>query len=148
MARVLSLLNRMWYNEENYLPYTGMENYWNSDGTSPIDEEGVSVSQGLRAMKREALRFHAAILNHSPIPEGCRAELMIRENPHDFGNYLDLIAIADPEDEEAVQWAMDLENLPMTWKELEETTNHDPFLEAAAERLLDSDPKNLDLCCV
>lgn len=119
----------------------GMEEYWNSDGTSPSDEEGVNISQDveyLPAMKAEAKRFRDAILNFHPIPEGCRAELLIRKNPHDLGSYLDLVAFADPEDPEAVKWATELDNLPMTWKELEENTNALPpnLLEAEADSIL------------
>jgi hypothetical protein len=122
-------------NSDKFARFMNMDEQWQSDGTSPVDEEGVSVSQDveyLPAMKAEAIRFRDAILNYHPIPEGCRAELKIlRNSGHDFGDYLNLIAFADPEDLEAVEWTNGLEDLPMTWKELEKNTKALPPNEAS-----------------
>jgi len=49
-----------------------------------------------------------------PEPEGAR--LIVKSNPHDFGNYLDVQCVYDEDDEAATEYAYKCESdMPMTW---------------------------------
>ena len=49
-----------------------------------------------------------------PEPEGAR--LIVKSNPHDFGNYLEVQCVYDEDDEAATEYAYKCESdMPMTW---------------------------------
>ena len=87
-------------------------------GCSPHDEDCVQVRTGenyFPAMKAELIRFKQLMQKvHPEVGSGCYA---VRREAHDFGSYLQLIAVYDDEDEEATRWALAAEDaIPDTWE--------------------------------
>ncbi|MBI4294649.1 MAG: hypothetical protein HY669_00605 [Chloroflexi bacterium] len=89
-----------------------------SIGLAPSDEACVQVN--LRgdyhdAMKTECRRFLELIRKKlGPEPAGTR--LAIKSNPHDFGNYYEVVCYYDDGDEDAVAYAFRCESdAPRTW---------------------------------
>jgi hypothetical protein len=93
--------------------------------TCPVDEDAVQISRDvdyMPEMKAQAIRFKRAILAAFPPPEGSGAYLKIQRCEHDFGSYLEVMAIVPDGDDadDAMKWAEFLESeLPTTWAELE-----------------------------
>ena len=107
-------------------------------GTTPCDEECIQVSKTedyMPAMRDEAQRFRKAV--HAWMQPACDAvvakfdadlgeyelRLVITNNAHDFGNYLDVVVKYNTDNKFATYIAYMLESsLPRTWAELEEHT--------------------------
>ncbi len=91
-------------------------------GSSPCEEECVQVDPKvdyLPAMRAECRRFLEAIrAKLGPEPPGAR--LAIKSNPHDFGEYLQVVCHYDDADEEAQAYAYLCESdAPRTWSDVQ-----------------------------
>lgn len=89
-------------------------------GSAPSEEDCVQVNpQGdyHEAMRAECRRFLGLILKKmGPEPPG--AKLVIKENPHEFGSYDEVVCVFDNQDEEAIQYALRCEDeAPTTWND-------------------------------
>ena len=89
-------------------------------GPAPAEEECAQVgSEDYRdKARRECERFVKGLeLKFPPVP---RARLGVKSFFHVFGTCFEVVVWFDDEDEEATQYAYDLEgNAPNTWAELE-----------------------------
>jgi hypothetical protein len=81
-------------------------------GSAPHGEDCVQVSRDsdyLPAMRAECLRYIDALRGHyGPEPDGAR--ITIKKEAHDFGGYLEVVCVFDDNDEEAVDYALALED--------------------------------------
>lgn len=87
-------------------------------GSAPTDEECVQVTDKdfyIKEMKEECLRYARLLNTKFPNrPEGCT--FSIRNFPHDFGNYYEVVVNFDNENEEQMNYAFEVENnLPERW---------------------------------
>ena len=100
---------------------TLMEKQHISLGAVPAYEPCAQVGQdGYEDMARAECRRYAALLRdtyiefHGAIPQGLRVR--VKSYPHDFGVYFDVVAEYHPDDDDAVEAAVWLENnSPMQW---------------------------------
>jgi len=88
-------------------------------GTAPTDEKCVQVTnkqEYLQPMREECKRYINLLKKLFPNkPEGC--EYKIKSFPHDFGNYLEVVIYYNPEIEEEIEYAFNVENnLPNKWE--------------------------------
>ncbi|MBL8028999.1 MAG: hypothetical protein JNL74_21430 [Fibrobacteres bacterium] len=89
-------------------------------GTTPTEEDCIQVRSGqnyLPLMRKECKRFLDLLRSKfGDEPDG--AKLCIKDFPHDFGTYLEVVCEYDPDKEEAVEYAFRCENdPPRTWNE-------------------------------
>jgi hypothetical protein len=89
-------------------------------GSTPTEEDCVQVKTGtdyLPAMRKECRRYLDLLRRKfSKEPDGAR--LRIKEFPHDFGPYLEVVCEYDSDKEEAIEYAFRCENdSPRTWEE-------------------------------
>jgi hypothetical protein len=86
-------------------------------GATPYGEACASVGdEDYRTRARAECRAYIGQLTRmfGEPPDGCR--LIIRSCPHDFGSYLDVEAVFDPDNEPAVRFAYRLEDgVPELW---------------------------------
>lgn len=89
-------------------------------GSAPFDEDCVQVGDAdyYRKSRIESKAFiHAIRKKLGPEPD--RAMLRIKEFPHDFGSYIEVVCLYDENDEEATAYAMKCESeSPATWEEV------------------------------
>jgi hypothetical protein len=88
-------------------------------GPVPAEEECAQVGQpDYYSKARAECRRHIELLrkHFGPEPEGAR--LRVTSNPHDFGDYLDVVIEYDPSVREAVAYALRVERqAPSRWEE-------------------------------
>lgn len=88
-------------------------------GCAPTDEDCAQVGSddyGPRS-RRECRAFVRALRKKfGPEPEGAR--ICVKKFPHDFGSYREVVVEYDDDNEEALQYALKVEDdLPKTWAE-------------------------------
>lgn len=87
-------------------------------GGSPTEEACVQVAAGggyLAAMRFETQLYLELLQETYPEPEG--GYFKIVTSSHDFGPYMEVVAIYDDDNEEACDWAYDAENGVDVWPE-------------------------------
>lgn len=75
-------------------------------GSNPTEEPCVQVVSGaeyMRAMRFEAKLYKELLQEEYPEPVGGYFKLVVSE--HDFGPYIEVVAVYDEDNEEAVEWA-------------------------------------------
>lgn len=95
-------------------------------GPTPSDEDcAQTVDADFHEKNRaECRRFKELIEKICPPPENAYVKVHC-ENGHDFGTYREVVLMAEcslsDDDEKAIiEWTKKVNNLPNTWKELEE----------------------------
>lgn len=86
-------------------------------GTTPSGEDCIQVGceNYEKLAKAECHRFIAFIREKCGV-EPPKAQLKIKQCPHDFGTYLDVVCYYDDEDEVSTEYAYGLEsNIPEAW---------------------------------
>lgn len=90
---------------------------WMDIGPSPVEEDCVQVGTDdyYRLARAECQRFIALIRKHlGAEPDG--AQLGIKRNPHDFGEYLEVVCYFDDQNEAAREYALRCESdAPARW---------------------------------
>lgn len=88
-----------------------------SIGGNPTEELCVQVTSGsyLPAMRFEVQLYLELLKETYPEPEG--GYFRIVTLGHDFGPYMEVVAVFDEENEEAAEWAYDAENGVDVWPE-------------------------------
>jgi hypothetical protein len=92
-------------------------------GPSPSAEDCAQVGAAdyPEASRKECKRYIEQLLRvYGPPPEG--AQLLVKSFPHDFGTYREVVCKYDTENEEAVDYAMRVENGCENWDEVPATT--------------------------
>ena len=88
-------------------------------GSAPSEEDCVQVSQDpnyIAAMYEECKRWKSSLMDKFPIPEGLNVHFGIKRFPHDFGEYMEVALYYDDRDEEAMDFAFEVENtMPERW---------------------------------
>lgn len=101
-----------------------------SIGCSPTDEECAQVGSEdyYERARKECIRFISLIRKVcGPEPELSTAQLKIKSNPHDFGDYLDVVCYFDDDDQLGIDYAFHVEgNTPETWDEEKDTRKFVP----------------------
>lgn len=92
-------------------------NEWLDIGSSPPDEDCAQVgSADYSARARRECRAYINQLRRVFGPEPAGAQLGVRSNPHDFGNYLSVVCYYDPQIKQTVDYAFRCEsNGPEEW---------------------------------
>ncbi len=90
-------------------------------GSSPCDEDCAQVGSEdyyIQAMN-ECKKFRDQIREVcGPEPENSSAKLRVKEFPHDFGTYYEVVCVYDDEDEIGMDYAFFVEgNSPENWNE-------------------------------
>ena len=86
---------------------------------TPTGEECENLGPNYNPQKAraECRAFKNQLERESPPPG--EAYLKIKSNPHDFGSYLEVAAVFNPENEQEADWAYGLESeLPEFWDEI------------------------------
>lgn len=87
--------------------------------TVPLEEECVQLKKtgtDYDRMIAEANAFKGQLKRMFPPPPGCK--IRVAAVPHDFGSYYEVRAYYNQNDEEATNWAYNIEaNLPNHWDE-------------------------------
>ena len=92
----------------------------------PYDEtpEQLGPNYDAAKAKAECFVFRRQLERQSPPPgdaELVRARLVVKSNPHDFGDYYEVNAVFDDKNDEESNWAYELENnLPANWDDIAE----------------------------
>jgi hypothetical protein len=84
----------------------------------PIDEPCAQVGPGdyMPRMRAECKAFVSQLERAFPDALAAGVGFRIRSNPHDMGNYLEVQAVFDDEDEAQTEWAYTIENeIPQFW---------------------------------
>ena len=88
-------------------------------GCSPCEEDCVQVSKTedyMPAMRAELKRWKELLEQTFPIPENIEASFRIKFSPHDFGSYGEVWLYYDPDDEQSVEFMLNVEkNAPKRW---------------------------------
>lgn len=87
-------------------------------GGNPTEEPCVQVMSGanyLPAMRFETQLYLELLKETYPEPEGGFFRLVTSR--HDFGSYIEVVAVYDEEDEEASEWAFNAESGVDEWPE-------------------------------
>lgn len=88
-----------------------------SIGSTPCCEECASVGEpDYSTYARIECRAYMAQLQRL-YPEPAKGYFKVKSFGHDFGTYYEVVAVYDPEDEEATSWAFDAEAGAETWDE-------------------------------
>lgn len=88
-------------------------------GSAPAEEQSVKLGSDdyVRNARIECRAYIAAIrkvCGHEP--DGAR--LTVKSQPHDFGTYYEVAVVFNPDDQEAVEYAVKVERgVPTTWEE-------------------------------
>lgn len=87
-------------------------------GPVPANEECIQVNNNCdyEAMKKECVRYKQLILNKfGQPPEG--ASIVIKTEHHDLGMYYEVCVKYDDRNEQAIEWAYNVENnAPGNWE--------------------------------
>jgi len=89
-----------------------------SIGSAPSDEDCAQVgSDGYYGRAMAECKRYKKLLREKlgPEPEGARLATM--SCPHDFGSYLDVVCYYDPDNREAIDYALDCEDACTVWEE-------------------------------
>jgi len=89
----------------------------------PTDEQCEQLGPNYDPVKarREANAFKEQLMRQDPPPG--EAYLKITSNAHDFGDYLDVVAVFDDENPIEIEWAYRLEgSLPTNWDDISKKT--------------------------
>lgn len=86
-------------------------------GGTPYGEACVQVSENNyeAAMRFEAEQYKNMLAEEYPEPEN--GYFKVKSFRHDFGVYYEVVAMYDPDDEEAVDWALEAESGIEEWDE-------------------------------
>jgi hypothetical protein len=92
-------------------------NDWLDIGSSPPGESCAQLgSEDYHPRARRECRVYINLLRRVLGPEPTGAKLVIRSNPHDFGNYLSVVCQFDADNEPAVDYAYRCESKgPELW---------------------------------
>ena len=92
-------------------------------GSTPSGEDCVQVNDRenyIPAMRKECERYKTMLEAKFPIPDNVTAHFKIKNNPHDFGDYLEVAIVYYCEDEKSNQFALFIDsNIPEYWTETE-----------------------------
>ena len=110
-------------------------------GSTPADEDCVQVCDNkpyMEEMRKECERFRDLLRDAYPPPVDEKGEkrggLKVKSFPHDFGTYMEVVAVYDQDYPPAVDWAYELEgNTPATWDELTEIATENRSKQALEE---------------
>lgn len=88
-------------------------------GSAPYDEDCVCVSSTkpyIEEMTKECRRYADLLREKCPIPDGINAHYAIKTFQHDFGSYKEVCICFDDEDEDACEFAFNIESIiPSNW---------------------------------
>ena len=86
-------------------------------GSCPYEEACVQVGTGeyAAAMRFECEQYLKVLQERYTEPE--KGYFKVKSFQHDFGTYYEVVAMFDPEDEEATNWAFEAESGVDVWPE-------------------------------
>jgi len=105
-------------------------------GPVPGEEQAASVGAEdyTERSRRECLVFKRMLMRLHPAPVGADVALKVKSYPHEFGNYLEVVAKYSSEDAAACDYAYSLEsNSPANW---DNTARFELWWLAQRERML------------
>ena len=85
-------------------------------GSVPADEQCEQLGPNYDEKKaRKECRVFINQLRRIHGPEPFGANLKVKSNPHDFGTYYEVACYYDDENEEAMNYAFNCEDIPENW---------------------------------